>query len=40
MDRSVVYVSLALGMEQPRGMDLLMWNVAQCYIYTSSDKDN
>ena len=39
IDRVSVYVSLALGMEQPVGVDPPMENVACCYQYTSSDDD-
>jgi len=40
IDRAMVYVSLAPGMEHPTGVDPPVDNAARCYWYTRSDKDD
>ena len=40
LERSAIFVSLAPGMDQPRDIDPLICNVAQCYAYVSDDSHN
>jgi len=40
IDRAIVYVSLALGMEHPPRVDPPMDNAARCFQCTSSDEDD
>ena len=40
IDRAIVYVSLAPGMEHPTRVDLPADNAARCYRYTSSNEDD
>jgi len=39
IDRCAVYISLAPGMENPAGVDLLEDDAARCHQYTSSEEE-